>query len=551
MIDDSMVDAFGNLFDETALSTARKNAEEEFKDFTSGQIDFFKRKMKNDLFFLAQVLGYSKLQPRLHGDYANWLTKHRGYQYKLTLLPRGHYKSTVDTIVDSIQMALPNAAELTAHPYCMGTDVRILITHEVREKASGFLFEIASAFTRSPAILALFPECVPQKNTERMNKWELELPRTTHHKEATFSTVGVGGAAQGGHYPWLKLDDLIGEEAEYSDTTMKRVLKWFDNVLALAVDAQDGFNLTGTRWSYADVYSHAMRVYGISEEGSVLNCIPDKEVEKYKGGLLKVYARGALEAGMPIYPELMTPNRIKILRQNRLIWAAQYANNPLESGLNDFHWPLKFYNVDLNNPQKIVVFTGESSFSRRLDELDICIFVDPSMAETSSADEVGIVVTGVDHKGNIFLLETVKERLDPTVFMDQLYKLNFRYRPRVVAIEEVVFSAIFRYWIEDRGRLTGVYLPIRPFKPGTKRSKGARIRGLTHFFSAGQIYIHEGMHNFRDEYEQFPMGKSDHLLDALAQGPEFWTRGNSQADIDSIQKQESKLMVERDATTGY
>jgi phage terminase large subunit-like protein len=384
-----------------------------------------------------------------------------------------------------------------------------------------------------------------------MNKWELELPREEHRKEATFSTVGVGGAAQGGHYPWLKLDDLIGEEAEYSDTTMKRVLKWFDNILALASDAEDGFHLTGTRWSYSDVYSHAMRIYGIDREGSVLNCIPDREVEKYEGGLLKVYARGVLEDGEAIFPELMTPDRIRILRKNRLIWAAQYANNPMESGLNEFHWPLKFYNVALDNPRKIVVFTGDGSFTRRLSDLDICIFVDPSMAETDTSDEVGIIVTGVDHLGNIFILETVKERIDPTVFMDQLYKLNFKYRPRVVAIEEVVFSAIFRYWIEDRGRLTGVYLPIRPFKPGTKRSKIARIRGLTHFFSAGQVYMHEGMHDLRDEYEQFPMGKSDHLLDALAQGPEFWTRGNSASDIESFRKAEARVIDDRDVMTGY
>jgi hypothetical protein len=542
---------FGELFDEKEISAARKKAEETYRDVSSSTIDSIRRKCKNDLYFLGTVLGYDRLTPRLHGDYTKWLSKWRGYQYKLSLLPRGHYKSTCDTILDSVQMALPNTADIQEHPYHLGPNLRMLLAHEVREKASGFLFEITKIFTRSPIMLALFSECIPSKNEQRINKWELELPREIHQKEPTFSTVGVGGAAQGGHYDWLKLDDLIGEEARDSDTVMKRILAWFDNILALASNAEDGFNLTGTRWAYYDVYSHAMQIYGIDTEGSVLNCIPDGEVDKYKGGLLKVYARGVFEDGAPIFPELMTPNRVKILRQNRLIWAAQYANNPLESGLNEFHWPLKFYNVDLANPRKLVVFTGESSFSRRLEDLDICIFVDPSMAEKNTADEVGIIVTGVDHRGNIFILETVKERIDPTKFMDQLYKLNFKYRPRVVAIEEVVFSAIFRYWIEDRGRLTGIYLPIRPFKPGTRRSKIARIRGLTHFFSAGQVYMHEGMHDLRDEYEQFPMGKSEHLLDALAQGPEFWTRGNSVQEIEEIQKQESRMMAERDMVTGY
>jgi phage terminase large subunit-like protein len=400
-------------------------------------------------------------------------------------------------------------------------------------------------------ILTLFDECIPVKNEQRINKWELELPREDHHKEATFSTVGVGGAAQGGHYHWLKLDDLIGEEARDSDTVMKRILDWFDNILALAVNAEDGFNLTGTRWAYNDVYSHAMKTYGIDLDGSVLNCIPDSEAAKHAGGLLKVYARGVFENGQTIFPELMTENRIKILRQNRLIWAAQYANNPMESGLNEFYWPLKFYNTSLADPQKLVVFTGDSSFSRHFRDLDICIFVDPSMAESKSADEVGIIVSGVDYRGNIFLLETVKELIDPTKFMDQLYRLNYKYRPRVVAIEEVVFSAIFRHWIQDRERLTGVYLPIRPYKPGTKKSKVARIRGLTHYFSAGQVYIHENMMSFRDEYEQFPMGKSEHLLDALAQGPEFWQKGNSIQEVEAMQKLEREIIDNRDLATGY
>jgi predicted phage terminase large subunit-like protein len=542
---------FGTLFDEKAITKARKEAEHKYRDISSIQLDSLRRKCKNDLFFLAQALGYTRLTPRLHGDYTSWLTKWRGYQYKLSLLPRGHYKSTCDTIVDSVQMVLPNVADVKEHPYCLGPNATILLAHEVREKASGFLFEITAAFTRNPLILTLFDECIPLKNEQRINKWELELPRDDHHKEATFSTVGVGGAAQGGHYHWLKLDDLIGEEARDSDTVMGRILDWFDNILALAVNAEDGFNLTGTRWAYSDVYSHAMQTYGISRDGSVLNCLPDQEVEKHAGGLLKVYARGVFENGVPIFPELMTESRIKILRQNRLIWAAQYANNPMESGLNEFYWPLKFYNTALNDPQKIVVFTGDSSFSRYLRDLDVCIFVDPSMAESKTADEVGVIVTGVDHRGNIFLLETVKERIDPTKFMDQLYRLNYKYRPRVVAIEEVVFSAIFRHWIQDRERLTGVYLPIRAFKPGTKKSKVARIRGLTHYFSAGQIYIHENMISFRDEYEQFPMSKSEHLLDALAQGPEFWQKGNSVYEVDQIRKLEKQIIDNRDIATGY
>ena len=544
---------YGELFDEEAVTQARKEGEAKYGHLTSDTFSLLRRKMKSDLFFLAQCLGYTKLSTDFHGHYASWITQRRGYQYKLELLPRGHYKSTLDTIVDSVQMTLPNEAELQQHPYLLGPNARLLLAHEVKEKAAGFLFEITQAYTRNPLMVTLFPELIPQKNAQRINKWELELPRDIPNKEATFSTIGVGGAAQGGHYDWLKLDDLVGEEARDSRLVMSRIRSWFDNILALMTNPEDGFTLTGTRWAYDDVYSHAMKAYGICREGSYIKCIPEKEVKKYEGGLLKVYARGVFEDGKINFPYLMTPDRIKVLRKNKLIWAAQYANNPLESGLNEFYWPLKYYNVDINNPRKIVYFGGPEgeTIVRNISDLDICVFVDPSMAETDTADHVGIVVTGVDYRGNIFLLETVKERIDPTKFMDQLYRLNMKYRPRVVAIEEVVFSGIFKHWILDRQRLTGVHLPVRSYKPGTKRSKVARIRGLTHYFSAGQVYVHEGMVDFQDEYDQFPMGNSEHLLDSLAQGPEFWTRGASRADVEKHRKIVNDILEERDALTGY
>lgn len=538
---------FEELFDQKSISTARAEAEKKFQDLSSGQIDFVKRKMKNDLFFLGTSLGYNLLSPRLHGDLAGWMQRHRGWQYKLILMPRGHYKSTLLSVVDPIQMALD--IESPHYPYSLGPDGKYLIMHEVRETAAKFLFEITKAFTHKDVMLAFFPHLIPQKNQQRLNKWELELPRSEHHKEATFSTGSSGGAEQGTHYNWLKMDDLVGKEARESPSTMARVLDLFDNINSLLTRLEvDGWDLIGTRWAYADVYSHAMERYGMDVEGSVLNCLSKRDIEKFSEGLLKVYARGAVEKGKPIFPEQFSLAQLNVLRKNRLVWAAQYANNPVESGLNEFSWPLKFYNVDAQG--NIIVFTGQSSFKRRLYDLDVCVFIDPSMGEHKDSDETGIVVTGVDDRNNIFILETVKKRLKPPELINELYRLYLRYRPRVMAIEEVNFSGIYKYWIEDKSEQTQMFLPIRSYKT-SNRAKSTRIRGLSHFFSAGQVYIHEMMHDLRDEYEQFPLGSSEHLLDALAQGPNFWSRGVSAGEVDKQREAVKQIEVERSIHTGY
>jgi hypothetical protein len=355
---------------------------------------------------------------------------------------------------------------------------------------------------------------------------------------------------EGGHYNWLKLDDLIGEKARDSDTIMRTTLNWFDNINSLLTEFEvDGWDLTGTRWAYSDVYSHAMERYGIDLDNSIPTCISPRELKAFSGGVLGVYARGAIEDGIPVFPEQFSLKKLEILRKNRLVWAAQYANNPMESGLNEFSWPIKFYNT--NSKRDVVVFEGESSFKRKFDELNIYILTDPSMGESLAADETGIVVVGVDKKFNIFILETIKKRLIPPAYVDEIFRLNLKYRPEVIAIEEVNFSGIYKYWIQEKGKELRIYPPIRSYKPGTKRTKLGRIRGLSHFFSAGQVYIHEGMHDFRDEYEQFPMGQSEHLLDAFAQGPDFWDAGMGSEEIERQDAMVEDLMEERSITTGY
>lgn len=541
-----------DLLDEEKLAARRREAEQQYRDFTSDQIDYLRRRCKEDLFFLAYgPLQYDLLSEGFHGHVARWMKSQWGWRNRMILLPRDHYKSTIVTISDSVQMALPNVANVQAYPYSLGPNIKLLLSHEVREKAAKFLYEVTAAFTKKPLMLALFPEVIPSKRVHRINKWELELPNTSHHKEPTFDTIGAGGAAQGGHYNWLKLDDLVGEDARDSETVMGRVLLWFDNVNSLLTRLRfDGWDLIGTRWAYHDVYSHAMKRYGIDVSRSVLGCVPQKEIDKYQNGRLAVYARGAIEKGKPLFPEEFPIEELNVLRKSPMVWAAQYANNPLESGLNEFNYPLKFYNVDARG--NVVVFGGEGgSFTRRLRELDICIFTDPSMGESSQSDPSGIVVTGTDAQLNIFILETVKARLRPPDFIDELTRLFHKYDPRVISIEEVAFSAVYRYWLEERATRSGISMPIRPYKPGSKKSKDARIRGLTHYFSTGQVYVAESMYDFRDEYEQYPMTDDEHLLDALAQGPTWWKAGLSAEAQKDYEKAAQQVMAERSVLTGY
>jgi phage terminase large subunit-like protein len=484
------------------------------------------------------------------------LEQTRGERYRIKLLPRGHYKTTIDTIAESVQIALPNEDGrgqiiVPEHPWSLGPNVKILIEHETREGASRALYEISEAFLRKPLMLALFPELVPSPRKQRINKWELELPRRRGWKEPTFDAIGIGGAEQGRHYHKVKMDDIIGKEARDSVTVMSGVIDTFDNINSLMTRPRfDGFDLTGTRWSLADVYAHALEKYGLKFAQSFIPAVMGNK-EPIPEGIAVAYIRAAVENDEPIFSEEFTLEDLAIIRKNKKVWNAQYANNPLDDDLLEFSpkW-LKFYNVAINGD--LIIFEGKMG-RRRISprNLDRVVLIDPSMGENPDSDETGIVVTGTDNKNNIFILETIRKRLRPPELIKELFRLYTKYWPRTIAIEKVNFSGIYAYWFKAECDRLKVYPSITDYSPGSKRSKEARVRGLANYGAAGQIYCMEGHTEFRDEWEKFGAITKYHLLDAFAQGPEVWRQGPKPEDVRHIARAYEIIEQHRSELTGY
>ena len=72
----------GGLFDAPKLRKARAAAEEKGKDWSSNDIDWLRKKCKNDLFFLCHgPLEYVDLDEKFHGDLTNWIQKTRNLHF--------------------------------------------------------------------------------------------------------------------------------------------------------------------------------------------------------------------------------------------------------------------------------------------------------------------------------------------------------------------------------------------------------------------------------------------------------------------------------------
>ena len=545
------------LTSEEMQTAVRKKIDTKFRELDVETWNHWRQRAKNDLFWLnSAVLGYDRLSPNLHGHLCSWMERNAEWRFREILLPRGHFKSTICTIGDSIQIVLPDVLSNQPWPRNLGTDCRLLICHETDGQASNFLFAITGHFLTNPLLMGLFPECVPSPRKHRINRHELELPRSQTWPEPTIDTMGVGGKSQGRHYNYIKFDDLIGDKARDSETIMAAAKEWFDNIQAFFSDfGIDHFDLIGTRWAFDDLYSHIHDRYG-------------EELLKYIRGVEELTGRlinGEPEKA-PIFPEGgFTSSNLVILKKNRKVFSAQYANDP-EEGATEFDktWKRYFHWVGYN---QLVVFSGKVQTRVNVRDLDICILYDPAMSGYG-----GLVVTGTDSFNRIFVLNCLEREWKPPEACDIMFKLNARWKPRAVGIEEVLFSGLFKIWFEREMLWRGQYfniVPIGPIVGGKTLSKPARVRATQNYWSAGLVHfaanperlqghIIDSSKAFGDdtaemikEYDTFGANKKIHMLDAFAYGPEVWMPGLSRAKFEQFQQKEQEFFQQHDVETGY
>lgn len=529
--------AWRELHDAKNIDNARSVAEKQYDHLSQEDIYELRRACKTDLLFLLHaILGYKKVSPNLHGHMCAWTARTAWEQFRMGLLPRSHFKTTVWTIGESLQNALTCDKGLeVAYPRNFGPDIRILLGHETQGPPGGssrFLYEITSHVCSNPTLMGLFPELVPKPRVQRMNTFELELPRQGHWAEPTFDTIGVGGRSQGRHYDMIKLDDIFGDKARDSKAEREALIMWFDNIQAFLVSLKAGhIDLVGTRWSLDDVYNHAMKTYG------------PKLIKYIRRVLEKNPVTGVLE---PIFPEEFTLESLSILRKNARIWSAQYVNDPHE-GLAEFNpnWKRWFY---WSGPGRISAFVAsqQTPLTLSVRDLDRVILIDPSVSLAP-----GIIVTGTDERNRKFVLEAIKKPMNPPQFIDALFKLVQKWNPRIVSIEEVVFSALYKPWLEREMRTRNQRFSIYGYKPPRNKIKIERVRALSNNFAAGEIFFHDSQSDLIEEFDNFGSTDDYHLLDALAQGLEVWRAGTNAQTEAKRKLEESQLLDDRDPLTGY
>lgn len=527
-----------------------KKAEDYQRGLSKNEWQQLRKLAKRNRFFLANVvLSYDRLSPNLHGHFCKWLDANRYEKYIQPLLPRAHFKSTIETISGNIARALPDDVGDELYPWNLGPEIRILICHAIEKKASEFLYSITGHFLKNVMLMGLFPELVPNPRLQKINTTALELPRNKIWSEPTFATSGNSGSNQGPHYDHHCFDDIAGEKEKDSPTENESVKSFFDSTPGLRVYIEKStFSMPGTRWAPDDIYSHVQERYGNQLK------IYRRAIEELTPEFNEVTKR-IENVKKPIFPEEITTKGLEVLKKNKKVFSAQYENDPAggdlkfeERWMRSYLW-ISDHAVAIPKPEPL------KGLERTVNVWNMyrCMLLDPAVSGLSA-----YCITGTDVINCNFILEAKQDEWTPPQMMDIIFEKQREYQLHVIAIEEVLFSELFRHWAEREQILRNQALHIVPVKT-KQQAKEIRVDGLSQYGSAGQLLFNDTRYSkgqnqldanesdLKYQFRKHGAIKIIHLLDALAYGKDVWRPG---FDMEAIERAK-KTELERTRNSSY
>ena len=485
------------------------------RDMTSQQLDKVRQHLEDDLFTFAWVIfGFHDLNRSLHGQMCHLLQTwgQPGYRRLLMQIPRGHLKTSLGTIANSLW-------QVSRDP-----EAPVAIFNEKEENAAQWVRTIREVISNSKIYQTLWSHLLPpgvhylerEKGITIPRTWKwtdtsLQLQRDRPRPEPSIQGLGIGSASAGRHWPKIIKDDLISEDAKNSPQIMERVKDWLDNSYALEEPALGGQDMIiCTPWLYEDVYAYALGKYDY-----------------------KLYRRQAIENNQCIFPEKFTLDTLEKERKRDFYhFSSQFMCQPLPGEEMAFNEDWLRYGKMLGNVFRIDSDHFDPSINPAevpeppaqdipLYTMEKALLVDPAPSEDSERRRNAnarnaLVMEGIDYWGRRFVLDVWADRVAPPDVIQQMFKMLGDWGCNTIAIEEVTFSVLYRFWIQEIARRNNMFIRVVPLKP-TNRTKDARVQNKIGPFRAGFYYLNESTtSNFVQEYLEYPYGGTRDVLDAMA-----------------------------------
>ncbi len=472
--------------------------------------------------------------------------------------------------------------------YLQDTEERQLIAAENAKLASRMLKWIGKQFMTNEMLRLLYSDRLQYQHPDddyghtriidgywsRTSTWSgeaLELPRIGSWAEPAFTAIGIGGAAQSGHYTTIHIDDLVGEKAMESELVMEDVYRWFDNVDELLVNPDpenpegSKVNVVGTHWGAGDFFCYVQEKY----KDYKWNIVPALKDSSLKDTETVTWVQHPYQPDMETnWPGSPFTTQYYINMMNNpekvMVFWAQHMNNPHKGkGLNKFEktW-LRFYRWDKRDAGLWLVCLdkdGKDAEVFKVSDIPLYGYIDPGGFRAEKGLKKGsrnAILVGGQPRGSVkkFVVHAESFVFDtPKDFLDRIFDAHKKWKPRAWQIDTAGQQRyIYNDVLEERKRRK-VRLPISPIEEDKSRdSKDKDIEALLYPVSNGELYIHESFKHLVAEVVSWPHGMTKDLLDMLAKLYKVrWQRGEA-ASSEAINLNRQRFRTrQRDKKTGY
>lgn len=448
-------------------------------------------KAEEDLFFFAQLVNPGYMYGSIHKELFHWMQDYelfgQGDEFtnnKLLMLPRAHLKShCVATWV---------AWMIVRHP-----EITILYVSATAELANSQLYDIKNILG-STVFMKYWPEYIKNEVGKR-EKWSETSIMIDHPKrkkegvrDATVKTAGLTTNTTGWHADVICGDDLVVPENAYTEDGRESVSKKASQFTSIRNTG--GFTMAcGTRYHPADVYATwKEQVYeDWDDEG---NSLGKKEVWEIREHVVEeddifLWPRAVREDGKAFGFDKRSLSRIRAEYSDQVQFYSQYYNNPNDPGSTR----LSRSRFQYYNPKYLTKKTGSWTYSGK--RLNIYAAVDFAYSLKSSADYTAIVVVGVDHEDNIYVLDIDRFRSNKTIeYFKHIRTLHSIWNFKKINAEVTAAQSVIVESIKDFVKKDGLRLKVEEYRPskaeGRKEERIAAV--LEHRYENLDVWHREG-----------------------------------------------------------
>lgn len=483
----------------------------------SEQITLIREAAEADLEVFIKLVAPHLLIGSIHKELLQWWVRQDAKENQLVLLPRGHLKSKM--------VAYRAAWHITKNP-----ETTIFYLSATADLAEKQLYQIKQVLD-SKNYRRYWPEMIHPEEGKR-EKWSVAEICVDHPKrkqegvrDATVKAVGLTSNFTGFHADVVILDDIVVPGNAYTEEGRDRVSSAYSQLASIENPGAIEW-VVGTRYHPRDIYDMLINMKEViyDENGDV-----ELEAEVYE-----LFQRVVETNGEFLWPkqtrydgkEFGFDNRVLARIKAKYIdttqFYAQYYNNP-NNAENSPIDESKFQYYERNN-----LSSKEGDWFIKDRKLNVCAAIDFAFSLGKKSDYTALVVIGVDHLGNYYVLDVDRFKTDRiSVYFDHILKAQYKWDFRKIRAETTVAQAsIVRELKESYIKPNGVPLSIDEHHPtrhqGNKEERMSAI--LEPKYDNLQVWHYRGG-NCQSLEEELIMRHPPHddIKDALANAIELST----------------------------